>query len=54
MPLAFVPADVGAALDWWAGHMGAGPFSHLPHVRMDDMRFRGQPTAPDFSLWLGY
>jgi catechol 2,3-dioxygenase-like lactoylglutathione lyase family enzyme len=54
MQLAFVPADIGAALDWWTGFMGAGPFFHLPHVALEDVRFRGQPTAPDFSLWLGY
>lgn len=54
MQLAFVPADIGAALDWWTGTCGAGPFFHLPHVTLDDVRFRGLPTAPDFSLWLGY
>jgi methylmalonyl-CoA/ethylmalonyl-CoA epimerase len=54
MQLAFVPADIKAALDWWTGHMGAGPFFHLPHVALEDVRFRGTPTAPDFSLWLGY
>jgi catechol 2,3-dioxygenase-like lactoylglutathione lyase family enzyme len=54
MQLAFVPAAIDRALDWWTGHMGAGPFFHLPHVHLEDMRFRGTPTAPDFSLWLGY
>lgn len=54
MQLAFVPADIDRALDWWTGHMRAGPFFHLPHVALEDVRFRGAPTAPDFSLWLGY
>lgn len=54
MQLAFVPGDIDRALDWWTGRMGAGPFFHLPHVRLEDVRFRGRPTAPDFSLWLGY
>src|SRR5512141_1599936 len=52
--MAFVPADIDRALDWWTGRMNAGPFFHLPHVRLEDVRFRGKPTAPDFSLWLGY
>jgi methylmalonyl-CoA/ethylmalonyl-CoA epimerase len=54
MQLAFVPANVGRALDWWTGRMGAGPFFHLPHVTLEDVRFREMPTAPDFSLYLGY
>lgn len=54
MQLAFVPADVERALDWWTGPCGAGPFFHLPHVALDGVRFRGLPTVPDFSLWLGY
>lgn len=54
MQLAFVPADITYALDWWTGRMKAGPFFHLPHVKLEHVRFRGRPTAPDFSLWLGY
>lgn len=54
MQLAFVPADIGRALDWWTGSMGAGPFFHLPHVALENVHFRGTQTAPDFSLWLGY
>jgi methylmalonyl-CoA/ethylmalonyl-CoA epimerase len=54
MQLAFVPADVTRALEWWTGSCGAGPFFHLPHVMLENVRFRGVPTVPDFSLWLGY
>jgi hypothetical protein len=52
--LAFVPTDICRALDWWTRTAGAGPFFHLPHVMLADVRYRGQPTAPDFSMWLGY
>ncbi len=52
--LAFVPTDIERALDWWTGAAGAGPFFHLPHVGLEDVRYRGEPTAPDFSMWLGY
>lgn len=52
--LAFVPADIERALAWWTGTAGAGPFFHLPHVRLDAVTFDDAPTAPDFSLWLGY
>ncbi len=54
MQLAFVPVDIDRALEWWTGRMKAGPFFHLPHVVLEDVRYRGAPTAPDFSLWLGY
>jgi hypothetical protein len=52
--LAFVPARIAAALTHWTGTIGAGPFFHLPHVALADVRYRGEPTLPDFSLWLGY
>lgn len=54
MQLAFVPKDVGKALEYWTGVMGAGPFFHLPHISLDKTLYKGAPTSPDFSLWLGY
>ncbi len=54
MQLAFVPRDIGKALAYWTGVMGAGPFFHLPHISLENTLYRGAPTAPDFSLWLGY
>ena len=33
MQLAFVPADFGAALDYWTKVMGVGPFFHMQAYR---------------------
>lgn len=54
MQLAFVPHDVDVALAYWTGTMGAGPFFHLPNIRLEGTRYLGAPTDPEFSLWLGY
>jgi len=53
MQLAFVPADFDAALEHWL-RVGAGPFFALDHVRLDDVRYRGQPADIDFSMMIGY
>jgi hypothetical protein len=54
MQLAFVPADIDKALQYWTGTFGAGPFFCLPRIRLLDTRYLGKPTDPEFSLWLGY
>jgi hypothetical protein len=54
MQLAFVPADIETALAYWTGLVGAGPFFHLPRIRLEGTRYRGGATDPEFSLWLGY
>jgi len=54
MQLPFVPDDVGKALEYWTGVMGAGPFFHIPHINLENTIYKGAPTAPDFSLWLGH
>ncbi len=54
MQLAFVPADFDAALKHWIEVMGAGPFFALDHVKLDDLRYRGAPTAVDFSMVIGH
>lgn len=53
MQLSYCPADYDAALAYWIG-MGAGPFFEMAHVRLDNLKFRGQPSAIDFSMALGY
>ncbi len=52
--LAFVPQDFDAALQYWTGTMGAGPFFTLEHVAYREARYRGRPTDIDFSMALGY
>jgi catechol 2,3-dioxygenase-like lactoylglutathione lyase family enzyme len=54
MQLAYVPADFDAALKFWIETVGAGPFWLLEHVRLDELKHRGQATTIDFSLALGY
>ncbi len=54
MQLAFVPADIEAATAFWTGTMGVGPFFVMPHVRLDDMRYRGTPADIDFSIRIAY
>lgn len=54
MQLSFVPADFEAALVFWTKTMGAGPFFHIPHVKLDGMRYRGRPSDIDFSMAIGY
>jgi catechol 2,3-dioxygenase-like lactoylglutathione lyase family enzyme len=54
MQLAYVPADFDAALRFWIETMGAGPFFALDHVRLEELKYKGEPTEIDFSMVLGY
>lgn len=54
MQLAFVPADFESALRYWTEVMGAGPFFALDHVRLENLKYKGQPSDVDFSMALGY
>lgn len=54
MQIAYVPQDFDAALRYWTESVGAGPFFMLEHVKLDDVKYRNMPTAPDFSMALGY
>ena len=54
MQLAYVPADIGAALDFWIGTMGAGPFYRLEHIAANRVLYRGAPATIDFSVLIGY
>jgi hypothetical protein len=53
MQLSYCPADYHAALDHWIS-IGAGPFFEASHVRLEEVKFRGQPSNIDFSMALGY
>ena len=54
MQLAFVPADFDGALRYWTETIGAGPFFALDHVKLDEVKYLGAPSDPDFSMALGY
>ena len=54
MQMAYVPADFDAAVDYWTRTVGAGPFFAIDHVKLERVRYHGQPTEIDFSMMLGY
>lgn len=54
MQLAYVPRDVTAALRYWTGVIGAGPFFSFPHIGYEAARYRGNPSQVDFSVLIGY
>ena len=52
--IAFVVRDLEAALRYWTGTLGVGPFFVLHRVSPADYRYRGAPSpAPCLSLALG-
>ena len=53
MQLSFCPADYDAAMAYWLS-LGAGPFFEMPHVQLENVKFRGQPSPIDFSMAIGY
>jgi methylmalonyl-CoA/ethylmalonyl-CoA epimerase len=54
MQMAFVPKDFDAALTYWTQVMGVGPFFLMENIKLEDMRYLGQPTDCVFSLALAY
>lgn len=54
MQIAFVPQDFDAALRHWTQVMGVGPFFLLENVKLEEMRYRGQPSDCVFTIALAY
>ena len=54
MQMAYVPADFEGALKYWTEVIGAGPFFSIEHVKLKEVKYRGQPSDIDFSMMLGY
>lgn len=54
LQMAYVPADFDAALDYWIGVVGVGPFFLLDHVVLADVTYRGDPTTIDITVAIGY
>ncbi len=54
MQIAFVPHDFDAALAYWTGTMGVGPFYLIENIVLEDMRYRGQPSDCRFTIALAY
>lgn len=51
---AFVPANFDAALEWWIKVMGVGPFFLMPHVKFEELKYRGQTADIDMDVAIGY
>ena len=54
MQLAWLPDDFDAALRHWTQTMGVGPFFLLENIKLEEMRYLGNPTDAVFSLALAY
>jgi hypothetical protein len=48
--MGYVVPDLEAAMAQWAQVLGAGPFTRLPHVAVENGRYRGAPTEVDISV----
>ncbi|WP_353204730.1 VOC family protein [Sphingomonas sp.] len=51
---AYFPTDFDATMRYWIETIGVGPFFVLNDVRLDDMKYKGQPTDAVFTMALGY
>ena len=54
MQLAWLPSDFDAALHHWTHVMGVGPFFLMENIKLEDLRYLGEPTEAVFSLALAY
>ena len=54
LQFAFVVEDLDSALQFWVQSMGVGPFFHIERASYRELRYRGQPTTPDYSVALAY
>ena len=52
--LAFVPADIDAALRYWTKTIGAGPFVAFDHIPTETCSYQGAASDIDFTLYIGY
>jgi Glyoxalase/Bleomycin resistance protein/Dioxygenase superfamily len=52
--LGFVVDDIAAAMDHWVRELHVGPFFYLPNPPVNDLRYRGDPTAARMAVALSY
>lgn len=48
----YVVRDIEASMRYWAETLGIGPWFYLPHLAIQDWRYRGQRCSADISLAL--
>jgi hypothetical protein len=51
--MCWVVDDMEAAALQWVKTTGAGPFFLIPHIRLDELTYRGKPAALDQSSAVG-
>jgi len=51
--IAYAVPDAWAAAEHWASRFGAGPFFVRPHIRLAEVRYRGQPSTFDHTSAYG-
>jgi hypothetical protein len=51
--IAYIVADLDAAIGYWVEVVGAGPFFRIDGARTADARYRGAPIEGEVSLALG-
>jgi methylmalonyl-CoA/ethylmalonyl-CoA epimerase len=54
MQIAFVPDDFDAALRHWTEVMGVGPFFLIENIKLEAMRYLGEPSDCVFTIALAY
>lgn len=47
--VAYVVEDLDQAAQWWAKHMGVGPFFALRNIQQAKMDYKGAPCTADYS-----
>lgn len=52
--LAYLVPHLEAAAEFWARHMGVGPFAKLPHIAFVESSYRSAPLDLDLSIALAW
>jgi len=52
--ICFITNDIPASVAEWTRTFGAGPFFHMEHVDLRDVKYYGKPVVLDESIALGY
>ncbi len=52
--LAFVPDDFNAAVEYWTGTVGVGPFLLIDPINLTGTQFDGQASAAEVGVALAY
>ena len=52
--LGYVVGDITTAMERWLHEHDVGPFFYLPHPPLNDLRYRGLPTAATIAVAITY